>query len=559
MTQTSGVLVLATAGEEKVKRVVLDATRQSRGDEVVVGVRQPDAWRYEGLGCELLLLGEEETNLESLVAAFEDAQRAPRLLVVPVGFPRPGFGQLLRVIGNRLAPPIRVVAWGGLTITRRRLAFVFVGLVFLLLHVPSSILLRLLRFLDGVGLLSCGYLARCIKPRRVSGGAGSALTCQVINSLGTGGAQRQVVEYLRLSHGRGKKVQLLLLHRDPGQFEADLRAFGITVEVLGDRLKASRLGRLLDAAFPRVALVVVLWARLRQLRPDCVWSWLFLANVVSMPAGRLAGVPRLVASVRNTSEWKTWPQYHHWWFRPADHNAALLADATVVNARALLADHGRWARAPGERLVFIPNAIDVGRFLSAPWRDVRPELGLPPDVPVVLAVGRLSLQKDYPLLLRATARLKARGVEHRLLILGEGALLAELRNLAEEIGVAQWVRFCAPSRQPQSYYRSANVFALSSRFEGMPNVLLEAQLYGLPAVTTAAGGAGEVVVDGQTGFVVEIGDEKVFAEALESLLCDAPLRERFGREATRLVIERFSWEHVLARMDAVAEVAGRAR
>lgn len=558
MMAATRVLVLAAAGEKKVKRVVADEIRCGQGRAVMVGVRQLDAWRYEGLGCNVLSSGEEGTSPEGLAGCLDAAGGTSCQLVIPIGFPRQGFEQLLGLLWRNADVPVRVEGWGGLRITGRRLALAFLGVVFVLLHVPARLALRAIRVLDGAGLLLLQLAARARQSRRSPGGRSGGFTCQVINSLATGGAQRQLVEYLRLCHDRGKRVHLLLLHRDPGYLEEDLPSAGIAVEVLQDRLEALPFGRLLAAAMPRVALVVALWARLRELRPDCVWSWLFLANVVSTTAGRLAGVPRLVASVRNTSDWKTWPQYRHWWLRPADHNAAVLADVTVVNAQTLLANHASWARVPESRLVFIPNGVNHARFLSSPWRSVRSELGLPQGIPVVLSVGRLSPQKDYPLLLRAAAQLKAEGVQYRLVVLGEGALLAELHKLAHELGVAEWVRFPGGSAEPQSFYRSADVFALSSRFEGMPNALMEAQLFGLPAVTTAAGGAGEVVLDGRTGFVVETGDEGAFAAALARLLRDAPLRQRLGREAQRLIIERFSWDRVAAQMDALAEVDSRA-
>jgi glycosyltransferase involved in cell wall biosynthesis len=553
MTSTARVLVLASAAEGRVRRVVGREIALHGSEAVTVGVPEPEAWRYERLGCSLLTLGEEGFDLTSAAARAGVAEAGFDLLVMPIGFPRPGFGQLLRLVGEGAPLLVRVETWAGIRIANRWLVAAYLGLLFVALHLPVRLLVRLLRSVDGAVLLLLQQLARTRRSRWHESPGEDRPLCHVINSLHTGGAQRNVVDYVLHCRERGKVVHLLLLHRDTGHLGDELRDSGVVVEVIQDRIEANVVSRCFLAAFPRVAMVWAVASRLRALRPAYVWSWLFLANVVTATAGRLVGVPRIICSELGMSDWKTWPQYRHWWYRPADRLAALLADRMVVNAAALVRDFASWARLPIERITFIPNGINATRLLSAGWRDVRDALDLPPDIPLVLAVGRLAPVKDYPLLLRSLARVKTRGVECRLVILGEGALLSELEACTRELGLADWVRFPGRSAQPQSFYRSADVFALSSRIEGMPNVLMEAQLFGLPAVTTSAGGAAEVVEDGQTGFVVDIGDEAAFAVALERLLLDPSLRARFGQEAHRRVLEKFSWDRVGSRMDAMAE------
>ncbi|MCU0290721.1 MAG: glycosyltransferase [Thermoanaerobaculaceae bacterium] len=545
---TPRVLVLATAGPERVQRTVV-ALRAARADtEVTVGVADANRWSYAGAGVEILTLGENTLDLDQTTVLAAVSERAFDLVVLPVGVPRPGFGALPRFVLAIRPTRVRVEGWPGLRLGSRWATWLYLAGLVLLLHWPLRVLLGAARALDGLGLLTLQALAGVWRPAVEGGGP----SCHVILSLGTGGAQRQVQAYVRHEAARGRPVRLLLLTAQGDAPGADLDGPAVPVETVYDRFRSSRWRHLLAYCFPQSALVLALTGVLRELRPSCVWSWLFLANVVAAPAARLAGVPRVLTSVRNLSAWKVWPEYRRWWYRLADRRAAHLSDLVVVNAQTLVADYAAWAGVRPEKLHVIPNGIDSERFLAAPWRDLRARLGIPPGLPVVLTVGRLAHEKCQDVLIRCAARLRAWGVEHRLVIVGHGELEATLRRLACELGVVDIVVFAGKTTEPQSFYRSADVFALSSRIEGMPNVLMEAQLFGLPAVTTRSGGSAEVVAEGETGFVVEVGDEEGFAAALRRLLDDRELRRRMGEAAAHRMVSELGLDRTVAAMDALA-------
>ena len=544
------VLVLATASPSRVRAALAEVQRRFPDADLVLGAAEVDAWRFADTGVCIRPMGESALRLDRASLAAEIAATFD-LVVIPVGMPREGFATIPAFVRAADGPRFLVRGWPGLRLTSRLGAWLYLWLCTLAFHVPLRLLMRGARGLDGVGLLALGWLAG--PPRRAAGArpSGGGEIVHVINNLGTGGAQRQVVEYLRRATASGTPVRLLILVDYTEQFRDELEALGVPVEIVYDRLRRGALRHLLAYLFPRIALVVALTARLREIEPRCVWSWLFLANVVAAPAARRAGVPRVLTSVRNMSEWKDWPEYRHWWYRAADHRAALLSDLVVVNAHALAADYAVWARVGPEKLRVVPNGIDAARFLAAPWRDLRAELGGSPGVPLVLTVGRLAHEKSQDMLIRCAARLRARGVEHRLVIVGHGELEPELRRLAIELGVADSVVFVGKTTEPQSFYRSADVFVLSSRIEGMPNALMEAQLFGLPAVTTRSGGSAEVVADLSTGLVVEVGDEEGFAAALQRLLEDRALRRRMGDAARVRMVSELGLDRTVAAMDAL--------
>ncbi len=146
----------------------------------------------------------------------------------------------------------------------------------------------------------------------------------------------------------------------------------------------------------------------------------------------------------------------------------------------------------------------------------------------VLAVGRFQAQKGFDLLLRAWVDVVAAVPSARLRIVGEGPLGAELARLASELGVAASVDWTAPTTAIEPLYREAALFVLSSRYEGMPLALLEAQALGVPAVAfDCPTGPREILAD-DTGIVVAAGDSAALAAAIVALLRDEPRRARMA-------------------------------
>ena len=141
-----------------------------------------------------------------------------------------------------------------------------------------------------------------------------------------------------------------------------------------------------------------------------------------------------------------------------------------------------------------------------------------------------------------------------LLVVGHGVLETRLRQLVDDLGLHGHVTFTGRVDDPQSYYRAATLFVLSSRIEGLPNALIEAQMFGVAAVTTDCGGAGDVVDDGQTGRVVPIGDVEALARNIEELLRENKTRAAMGRAAAEASRRKFD---IQAMVEAIDKLSGR--
>jgi colanic acid/amylovoran biosynthesis glycosyltransferase len=192
------------------------------------------------------------------------------------------------------------------------------------------------------------------------------------------------------------------------------------------------------------------------------------------------------------------------------------------------------------RLRVVPNAVDLRR-LGAP-RERAAEAGL------VLSVARLIEKKGLSDLVVACGLLAGRGVPLRLELVGDGPLRRELAETAARVGAPVEFRGALPQEEVLELYRRAAVFCLpcvvasTGDRDGLPTSVLEAMALGVPVVTTAVGGLGELVVDGRTGLVVPERDPEALADALQQLLSDTALANRLAAEARQLVERRFSLE-----------------
>jgi glycosyltransferase involved in cell wall biosynthesis len=199
------------------------------------------------------------------------------------------------------------------------------------------------------------------------------------------------------------------------------------------------------------------------------------------------------------------------------------------------------AGVPPERCVLIENGIDTEAFCRrVPTDEAKRRLGLPPGRFVIGAVGRLSAEKGFDVLIRAVDRLVKGGLDAHLLIAGEGDEEPRLRALLAELGAGRWAQLLGYRPDTQALYEALDVFALSSYREGLPNVLLEAMALEVPVVATGVAGVPRLVADGENGLLVEAGDVGSLAEALARLRRD-PALQAFRRAGRHTVETRYSF------------------
>jgi glycosyltransferase involved in cell wall biosynthesis len=372
-------------------------------------------------------------------------------------------------------------------------------------------------------------------------------------SMGMGGADSQLRSAAQLLQARGHDV--LIVSMTP------LGPMGLQARALGIRTESLEMKR--GVPDPRGLLRL---ARLtRAWRPDVIHSHMVHANLMARALRLVAPVPALVSTIHNI--------YEGGRLRMAAYRYtnALVDHLTIVSQAA--ADRFVGERiVPRELLTVIPNGVDTEQIAAVPpgtREALRQELGVDGAF-VWLAVGRYEVAKDYPNMLRAFARVRASQPDAVLWIVGRGSLQPETEALAAELGLGDAVRFLGVRDDVPRVMSAADGYVMSSAWEGMPMVLLEAAAAGLPIVATTVGGNHEVVVHEETGFLVPPRDDAALAAGMLRLGGLAPSERRAmgerGREHIRshygLARVADRWEEiyraVLARKRASLTVASSA-
>ena len=203
--------------------------------------------------------------------------------------------------------------------------------------------------------------------------------------------------------------------------------------------------------------------------------------------------------------------------------------------------------APAERSTVIPNGIDLEDFQGSADRDsLRRSFSVPQGASVITFIGRLDEQKGLDLLLDAAAHLET-GVEGvEVWLIGDGPARTELQRQATKLGIDDRVKFWGYQAQIERYLYASDIFALPSRYEGMPIVLLEALAAGIPCVVSRVGDNDLVVEDGKQGLVVPPNDVTALAKALNLLLLSPEMRRQMSEAAVRRSGD-FSDEHMAQR------------
>jgi glycosyltransferase involved in cell wall biosynthesis len=206
-----------------------------------------------------------------------------------------------------------------------------------------------------------------------------------------------------------------------------------------------------------------------------------------------------------------------------------------------------------ERVAAFPIGLDVGYFRpSPPDHDLRLELGLPKGHLLVGLISYLRSYKGHEYFIEAASMLAARRDDVSFVIVGEGPEEAAIRSRIEQLGLSGRIRMLGFREDLLNVFRSFDLFAIPS-VEGdtIPQVLMQALAIGLPVVSTTVGSIPDVVIDGETGFVVPPRDGPALAERTARLLDDADLRSRMGRQGRSMVERDYSLEHMLDRMEGV--------
>jgi glycosyltransferase involved in cell wall biosynthesis len=304
------------------------------------------------------------------------------------------------------------------------------------------------------------------------------------------------------------------------------------------------------APFTDLVALLRLWRLIGRRRPNLVEFSTPKAGLLGTVAARLRGVPRRVYMLRGL-KLETSTGLKRRILLAAERLTCRCAHVVLCNSASLRSQALELGVAPARKLSLLgegsSNGVDTGRF-SPGASDVREQLGIPGDVPVLGFVGRLTRDKGLPELVQAFDLILRVEPSARLLLVGwfdaaEDALDKDLRTRIQShprIYCAGFVGDTAP------YYRAMDVLVLPSWREGFPNVVLEAAATGIPVVTTECTGSRDSVVPEVTGLLIPPGYPDAICEAALKLIRNPELRRRMGQAARAWVLQHYSQSRVLS-------------
>ena len=362
---------------------------------------------------------------------------------------------------------------------------------------------------------------------------------QIVHGFIEGGSERQMIQMCGLLH-------------DTGHFDVHVASLstGGVLRPLIEPLQVPVVDFPLKSFYGASAVLqtrrFVSYLKRHQIK--IVHSHDFYSNIFGMTGAALAGVRGRIASKRETTGTRTGAQ------KVAERCAFKLARAVVANAGAVkkhLIEEG----VPDEQITVIHNGLDVNRFhRNGGAHDALQRLNLD-DLgarPIITMVANFEYRiKDHSTFLRAARRVKKENPDTMFVIAGEGELRAETEKLAIELGLKNSCLFIGRCANVPDLLAASDICVLSSQAEGFSNSILEYMAAGRAVVATNVGGASEAVLEGETGHLVNAGDDQAMAERLIALLRNPEKRRAMGANGQRLVEQKFSCQNRLTKTVAL--------
>jgi glycosyltransferase involved in cell wall biosynthesis len=361
-----------------------------------------------------------------------------------------------------------------------------------------------------------------------------------VTDFGCGGTERQFVNL-----GRALDAKRFALEY------GCMRLWGQLLKDVSDReipIREYPIRRLWGAAAMVQQLRLARYLRRRRIQ--ILHSYNFYSNVFAIPAAWLAGVPVIIASIRDRGVYLTNAQRH------VQRYVCRLADCVLVNAESIkewLVNDGYDA----SKILVIRNGIDLPRFEAPRAAGIRRQLGIPDEAPIVAMVARLNAKKGVEDFIDAAAIVSRNHPDVRFLIVGQGHV-SDHGAISEDTAYRQALddRATGLALQDRMHligYRSdvpallseTAVSVLPSHSEGLSNALLESMAAGVPVVATRVGGTPEAIEHGVTGLLVPACDPRALAESIGRVLTDGDLAARLGAAGRHAVRDRFGMDRMV--------------
>lgn len=398
----------------------------------------------------------------------------------------------------------------------------------------------------------------------------------ITSRLQPGGAERQLTYLAEGLKRQGWDVSLITFAQpSPGaeHYADDLERAGIRNRVMPTAREAfSSRERTLPADVLRIAEVLrrlplpvvhpvaMAYRALVADRPELVVCYLDLYNVTGGLAAVMAGVPHVLLSGRNLNP-SHFPSHYAYLMRWLPGYYRILTRFAEVrlsaNSGAGARSYAEWLDLPESAVTVVPNGVPAETAAPVPaavTTGIRAELGIGAGTPLVVGAFRLSEEKQPLLFVEVAARLRRARPDVHLALVGDGTLMAAVREAAREAGLADSLSLLGVRRDVRSVIAAADLLLHTALAEGQPNVLIEAQLLGIPIVCTDAGGSRECLAPALQRNIQTVDDADGLTRACLAALEDRPGARRAAAAAGAWVAERFSVDRLVANSLAAAGV-----
>ncbi|MEO5360117.1 MAG: glycosyltransferase [Nitrospirota bacterium] len=374
-----------------------------------------------------------------------------------------------------------------------------------------------------------------------------------IGQLGPGGAERQLCNLaIRLNEmGHTVRVLTITLRGKNGHYLPYLFKRGISVKQLEHVNSKKFTSSLINSAGLEIipyymkSYIYDLLNELCLSRPDVLHCWLDYCNIIGGLAGFISAVPKIILNSRNVNPthlvWLNWP-----WFKPWYEVLIMSKRISVVNNSVRgAADYAQWLNIASSNIAVVKNSLIPDQFKSAEYEDgrrFRDSLGISHDAPVIGGIFRFTPEKRPIDFMNVIRICKKKYSELKVVIAGIGPMEYELKQYINRHSLGDTVFLVGRRRDIFLIIRAFNVLLLTSENDGLPNTLMEASYLGIPVVATKAGGIPEIVKDGVSGELHDVGDIENMAKSITRILSDKLYARKLGLQGQRIMKEEFSVE-----------------
>jgi len=287
---------------------------------------------------------------------------------------------------------------------------------------------------------------------------------------------------------------------------------------------------------------------IRKEKPDIVDTQTAKAGTLGRISAVISGVPCIVHTFHGHVLYGYFGKIKTLAFMWIERILARFTSKIVVISQLQFGDlcH-KYRLAPQNKFAVIPLGFDLSEFYNGEQYSgkLRNELGIAEDTMIIGTVGRLVSVKNIELFLKVADKVLRQNDNVRFIIVGDGLLAPSLKKLAKELGINEKVFFLGWRNDMPAIYADIDIFALTSLNEGTPVTLIEAMASGKAVVSTAVGGVPDVIMDGETGILVQSGDEEGLAKAIIELISDPEKRRNFGSHGQKIAVAKYTKERLI--------------